>query len=71
MKLEFLGTDSDGGTCPTMYATDRGTYVIQGWCVTDPEALSQMNIPDHETCIEVPRELLRFAKEVHTGTAHG
>ncbi|KWX03189.1 hypothetical protein TH66_00815 [Carbonactinospora thermoautotrophica] len=63
MKLTFLGTTSTGGSCPTLYATDRGTYVIQGWKVTDPEALAQMDIPEHETCIEVPRELLKFALE--------
>ncbi len=96
MRLRFLGTDSQNGTCPTLFASDKGTYVIQGWrtgpdgsvieiphallkflepgtClgaqltdtghgtftlsgtpVTDLEALQQMDLPGHETGIEVP-----------------
>jgi hypothetical protein len=60
MKLTFLGTSSQDGSCPTLYATDRGTFVIQGWKVLDDEALADMDIPDHETAIEVPPALLRF-----------
>ncbi|MGW3346809.1 hypothetical protein ACWDA3_26150 [Nonomuraea rubra] len=65
MKLRFLGSDSDGGTCPTVFATDRGTFVIQGDRVTDPEALAELaarGLPAHETVIEVKPELLRFAR---------
>ena len=61
MKLTFLGTTSSNGGCPTLFATDRDTYVIQGWKVHDPEALAAMEIPDHETAIEVPKALLHFA----------
>ena len=61
MKLTFLGMSSKDGECPTLYATDRDTYVIQGWKVTDPYALATMDIPERETAIEVPRELLGFA----------
>lgn len=61
MKLTFLGTTSQGGSCPTLFATDRDTYVIQGYRVLDAEALAQLDIPDHETCIEVPKALLKFA----------
>lgn len=95
MQLTFLGKDTQGGGSPTLYATDRSTYVVQGWklaghptqveiphrllghveqgkClgshlddtgrgsfilsgepVTDGEALAQMHIPGHETCVEV------------------
>jgi hypothetical protein len=95
MRLRFLGKDTQGGGSPTLFATDRDTYVVQGWkvpgeatsveiptlllrhlerdtrlaaslrqtahdsyvlsgsAVTDAEALSQMDIPDHETCVEV------------------
>ena len=61
MKLRHLGTESGDNGCPTLYATDRDTYVIQGWKVLDPEALAAMDVPDHETAIEVPRALLRHA----------
>jgi hypothetical protein len=59
MKLTFVGTTSDNGGCPTLYATDRGTAVIQGPRVTDPEALAELrNVLAGETFIEVPAELL-------------
>lgn len=61
MKLRFLGSTSTGGQSPTLYETDHETFVIQGWKVLDAEALSAMNIPDHETAIEVPKALLNFA----------
>jgi hypothetical protein len=62
MRLTFLGTDSQAGHCPTMYATDRDTYVIQGWKVTDSEALADLrDVLDGETFVEIPKDLLRFA----------
>lgn len=67
MKLQFLGKESTPGDSPTLYLSDRGTYVIQGWKVTDPEALSQLKIPDHETCIEVPKGLMRYLPEEDHG----
>lgn len=59
MKLTFLGTSSADGDCPSVYTTDRGTYVIQGWKVADAAALDQLDIPDHETVVEIPAALLR------------
>jgi hypothetical protein len=98
MQLTFLGKATQGGGSPTLYATDRGTYVVQGWKVagvgdsveipqrllaylepgtylgalltdtgrgsftlsgrpvTDALALSQMDIPGHESAVEVPIE---------------
>ena len=60
MQLTFLGKDTTGNESPTLYATDRGTYVVQGWKVTDTEALGQMSVPDHETCVEIPQGLVKF-----------
>ncbi len=61
MKLTYLGTSSDINGCPTLYATDRDTFVVQGWRLTDPEALAAMDIPDHETAVEIPLALLALA----------
>ena len=62
MRLRFLGADTKDKGCPSLYATDRGTYVVQGWTVTDPEALGDLrNVLEGESCVEIPRELLRFA----------
>lgn len=63
MKLSHLGTTSKNGGCPELYATDRGTYVVQGTKVTDPEALATLRargLPDHETAVEIPAALLNF-----------
>ncbi|HEY3895991.1 MAG TPA: hypothetical protein VGL88_11550 [Pseudonocardiaceae bacterium] len=40
---------------PIVHIAANGNYIIKGRRVTDPEALGQMTIPDHETCIEVSR----------------
>jgi hypothetical protein len=68
MRLRFLGSDSQDGECPTLYATDRGTYVVQGWTVTDPEALRDLrDVLEGESFVEIPRELLRFAASDRAG----
>ncbi|WP_239334451.1 hypothetical protein [Frankia sp. CiP3] len=37
------------------------TYIAQGWKVTDPQALADIGpVPDHETLIEIPEEVLTF-----------
>ena len=61
MRLVKLAGCS-GGTCPAVYATDRGTVVVQGSIVTDAEALATMDLPAHETVVEVPAELLASLK---------
>ncbi|MEV6820902.1 hypothetical protein AB0M72_19295 [Nocardiopsis dassonvillei] len=64
MRLTFLGTDSEGGKCPTLYKTDRGTIFVQGYKITDSEALGDVrDLADNETVVEIPRELLRYADE--------
>jgi hypothetical protein len=58
MLLEPLrGECSDGKTCPALHRTDRGTVVVQGWAVTDPEALRQLRLPPGEQAVEIPAEL--------------
>lgn len=71
MRLKYLGKASTPGDSPTLYETDRDTYVIQGWRVTDAEALSQMKVPDHETCIEVPKGLMRYLPRKKHGDDRG
>jgi hypothetical protein len=67
MRLRFVGSDSPSGSCPTIYETDRGTYVIQGQVVTDLEALADVrDVLPGETFVEVPMQLLRYAGK--TGT---
>lgn len=67
MRAYFLGTDpaSQYGSSPTLWATnrsDRVTFLLQGWVVTDSEALADVGeIPSGEGLIEVPIEVLRLA----------
>jgi hypothetical protein len=44
------------GTCLGTLLQDsgHGTFTLRGEPVTDPEALAQMDIPDHELSVEVP-----------------
>jgi sulfur carrier protein ThiS len=59
MRLELLRGDcTNNVTCPALYSTDRGTIVIQGWTVTDPDALHQLRLPAEGLAVEVPVELL-------------
>ena len=66
MQLTFLGKSTQGGGSPILYATDRDTYVVQGWTV-----------PGHEASVEIPMRLLEYleanttlAAVLHT-TDHG
>jgi hypothetical protein len=70
MTLQFLGKDpeSPNGGSPTLYYdAERDTYVVQGWKVEDTERLTQMNIPGHETVVEIPRRMTQFFPEVTGG----
>ncbi len=64
MRLRHLGTDTGQGGCPALYATDRGTFVVQGWRVTDPEAITDLiDVRENESYVEIPKTLLRYAEE--------
>jgi hypothetical protein len=62
MRLTLIGKDPESrpNGSPTIYRTDRGTWVVQGWAVTDSGALAQMHIPDGEAVVEIPDRMLRF-----------
>ena len=68
MRLTFIGKDPDSNPTgsPTVYRTDRNTWIVQGWQVTDAEALSQMTIPDGETSVEIPDRMLPFFRTEET-----
>jgi hypothetical protein len=60
MQLRWLGTDSKDGDSPTLWDTDSGEYVVQGYAVTDPQVLAQLNVPEGEAVIRVPKGLMRY-----------
>ncbi|MFH8747261.1 hypothetical protein ACH4GK_08470 [Streptomyces rimosus] len=57
-------------TDPVKIVTDGGTCVLQGPEMHDPEALSQMRMPDYETCIEVPKSSIMALLEEDGGPDH-
>jgi hypothetical protein len=68
MHLTFLGKESRPDESPTLFATDRDSYVVQGWIVTDPEILAMIVVPDDEMVVEVPAALLaHLAKDGLSG----
>ncbi|MGH3830512.1 MAG: hypothetical protein ACRDRS_08680 [Pseudonocardiaceae bacterium] len=61
--LEHLAADGLGGqvvnmVSPIVAVTPGGHYIMQGRQVTDAEALSQMSIPEHETCAQVDKSAM-------------
>ncbi|WP_438453191.1 hypothetical protein [Streptomyces asiaticus] len=55
---------------PIMLVTEQGTCILQGPEMHDPEALSQMRMPDYETCIEVPKASIVALLEEDSGSDH-
>jgi hypothetical protein len=68
MQLTFLGKETQGGNSPTLWETDDGQFVIQGFTLDD-EALAQVGaMPAGEAVIRVPKELMGHLRERHGGT---
>ena len=56
MRLTFLGKDTQGGNSPTLWETDDGQFVIQGFTL-DAEALGQVGaVPGRGGCHPRPEE---------------
>lgn len=61
MRLTFIGKTgtSNEGSCPALYRTDRGTYVVQGKVIIDPQALADVRDLAHDKgIVEVPVDVL-------------
>ena len=65
MRLTFIGKDPESNPTgsPTVYRTDRASWIVQGWIVTDSEALAQMNIPNGEGSVEIPDRMVQFFRQ--------
>lgn len=72
MQLTFIGKDPESNPTgsPTIYRTETGSWVVQGWVVDDADALAQMNIPEGETCVEIPDRMLQFFGQGDSGFDH-
>lgn len=51
MQVQHVAGSCGGAGCPTLYATDRGTYLVQGYVV-----------PGQAGAVAVPRSLVARAK---------
>jgi hypothetical protein len=65
MLPTLIGKDPDSNPngSPTIYRTENGTWLVQGWVVTDAEILAMMNIPDGETVVEIPDRMIQFFRQ--------
>ena len=48
-----------GDTCPTVYASNRGTLVVQGYQLDRADLA--VDVPGGEDIVEIPLELLKTA----------
>lgn len=67
MRLRYLGktAGSEDDQCEALYATDRGSFVVQGKIITDPQALADVHyIAADETVVEVPIDVLRLVDRI-------
>ena len=69
MKLRFLGKETEAGNSPTLYDTDEGMYVIQGWTIDDEQTLGQLRLPGGETAVIVPKALMKHLPKEDDGAA--
>jgi len=58
--LTLITTICGGGTCPTVYRTDRNTFVVQGYTVTAEAA--GLDLPAGEQLVEIPAELFEAVR---------
>lgn len=54
MRLRRIAGDCHDGACPTVYLSESGSIVVQGYAVTRAEGLT---LPDGEQAVEIPAEL--------------
>ena len=57
MKLTVLSKGGcQAGDCPTIYKSDRGTFVIQGEALSSADLNIEMR--SHEGAVEIPEQLI-------------
>ncbi|WP_245908379.1 hypothetical protein [Pseudosporangium ferrugineum] len=59
VDLQVIAASCNHGTCPTVYRSDRGTVVVQGYAVSAQAA--GVDLPAGELLVEIPVDLLQEA----------
>jgi hypothetical protein len=71
ISLQFLGGDTGTGGSPRLYR-DGDDYLVQGYAVTEPELLAELDIPDGEAVVRVPPSLWKYlASSIADAPAQG
>jgi hypothetical protein len=65
MSIRFLGGDTGNGGSPRLYR-DGDDYLVQGYAVTEPQLLAELNVPNGEAVVRVPASLWKY---LASGTA--
>lgn len=68
MGLRFLGGSSGKNGSPRLYELDDD-YIWQGYPVNDPDLLKQLEVPDGEIVVRVPKSLVTFLPKEPNGVA--
>jgi hypothetical protein len=58
MGLHVVASSCSAGSCPTIYRTDHGTLLVQGYMITEQTGVE---LPHGEMLVEIPVELLAEA----------
>lgn len=71
MRLTLIGKDPESNPTGslTVHRTDWESWVVQGWVVSDPETLAQMDVPAGESCVEIPDRMIQFFRQAARGAA--
>jgi hypothetical protein len=59
MSIRFLGGDTGNGGSPRLYL-DGDDYLVQGYAVTEPRLLAELDVPDGEAVVRVPPSLWKY-----------
>jgi hypothetical protein len=57
MLKKLAGSCSDGVTCPAVYAAGEEDVIVRGYVLGQPEQ-AELDLPDNETAVRIPRSLL-------------
>lgn len=63
MSLRFLGGDTGDGGSPRLYR-DGDDYLVEGYTVTDPQVLAELDLQDGEVVVRVPQSLWRYLPQI-------
>jgi hypothetical protein len=61
MRLQLIAACANDG-CPTIYKSDRGTLIVQGYAIL-PSRVG-LDVPDGELLVEIPADLLATAADI-------